>query len=190
MDTGHPPRRTAPVVAVVVLVMAALTAGWQLIDRALNDRQPLPRGAVLELGPDPALLRVADDGWSLSKSRSDAGSSYVLTRAGVEVAAVYVGLTEAAGPGELWAGLRRVQSVADGGSRLGAPRAIVARSGARGRTGTLTRDGRTGTATLWLPPGGGYAVEITVLARPDAGAGAVRAATALAHSVSFPRQGP
>ncbi|MEV7422326.1 hypothetical protein [Streptomyces sp. NPDC091212] len=188
---GHPPRRVLPLVVGVLFVMAALTAGWPLIDRALSDRERLPGGALLELGPSSgtAVLRVVGEGWSLSKSQSDPNSSYALSRDGVDVVAGYVDLTTTeAGAERLWTGLRRVQSVADAGSRLGEPHPVTSAEGARGSTGTLTRSGRTGTATVWLPPGEAYAVEITVLAKPRAGAGVVEEAMALVHSVSFPQE--
>ncbi|MFJ1647887.1 hypothetical protein [Streptomyces sp. NPDC088258] len=187
---GHPPRQVLPLVAGVLFVMAALTVGWTLIDRALSDRERLPDGALLELGPasGAAVLRVVGEGWSLGKSQSDPSSSYALSRDGVDVAAGYVDLaTTEAGVESLWTGLRRVQSVADPHSSLGAPRPVTSAEGARGSTGTLTRDGRKGTATVWLSPGEAYAVEVTVLAKPGAAAGVIAEAMALVHSVSFPQ---
>ncbi|MFC9432111.1 hypothetical protein [Streptomyces sp. NPDC056987] len=172
----------------VLLVVAALTAGWPLIDAALGDRERVAAGTALELGPDgdAAVLRVVGHGWGLSKSSSDPDTAYALSRDGVGLAARYIGLTEAGDPGELWNGLRKVQSVADSGSRLGAARPLTGARGAIGRSGRLTGGGRTGSATLWLPPGRGYAVEIIVLARPGAAPGAVADATAMARGLTFP----
>ncbi|MEV7682028.1 hypothetical protein AB0O64_26280 [Streptomyces sp. NPDC088341] len=193
--TRRQPRRLARprhwAVLAVLLVMAALTAGWPLIDRAIADGEPVPAGAVLELGPDGsmALLRVAGTGWELSKSRSDPGSSYALSRDGVDLVAGYVDLSSGRGDaGQLWTGLRKVVSVADGAARLGGPRPVTSAAGARGLTGPLTRPGRVGTATVWVPPGEDYAVEITVLARSGTAPGTVADATAVAHSVAFPRE--
>ncbi|MFJ1750757.1 hypothetical protein ACIOJD_31640 [Streptomyces sp. NPDC088116] len=197
-DVGswRPPRRPeraarAPVLGVLTL-MAALTAGWPLIDRALNDHEPVRNGAVLQLGPDDdiALLRVVGEGWELSKSASDPDTAYTLSRDGVDVVAGYVDLSGGGEAGELWSGLRKVQSVADGDSRLGGPRPVTGTRGAEGRTGTLTRDGRTGTATLWLPPDRSYAVEVTVLAKPRTGPRARADAAAMARGVSFPQGAP
>ncbi|RDG38399.1 hypothetical protein DVH02_09355 [Streptomyces corynorhini] len=171
--------------------MAVLTGGWPLIDRALSDRERLPGGALLELGPasGTAVLRVVGEGWSLSKAQSDPSFSYALSRDGVDVVAGYVDLTTTeAGAGRLWTGLRRVQSVADADSRLGAPHSATSAGGARGSTGTLTRGGRTGTATVWLRPDETCAVEITVLAKPGAGADAMAEAMALVRGVSFPQE--
>ncbi|MGW2510132.1 hypothetical protein ACWC0A_12000 [Streptomyces scopuliridis] len=195
-DIRRPPRRTSrrarSSVIGVLLVMAALTAGWPLIDRALNDHERVPDGTLLELGPDDniAVLRVTGSGWALSKSASDPDTMYVLTRDGVDLVAGYVALTAAGRAGELWAGLRKVQSVADESTRLGAPHSVTSAGGAQGETGTLTRGGRTGTATVWLPPDLSYAVEITVLARPDADPRAAADAAAMVRSVAFPREAP
>lgn len=192
----RPPRRSnraarAPVLGVLAL-MAALTAGWPLIDRTLNDHEPVRNGAVLELGPDDdiALLRVVGEGWALSKSASDPHSAYAFSRDGADVVVGYVDLSGGGEAGELWSGLRRVQSVADGDSRLGGPRPVTGTRGAKGRTGTLTRDGRTGTATLWLPPDRSYAVEVTVLAKPGTDPRVRADAMAMARGVSFPQGMP
>ncbi|MEU3186200.1 hypothetical protein ABZ707_18645 [Streptomyces sp. NPDC006923] len=185
-----PPRsfRSArwPVVG-VLLVMAALTAGWPLIDRTLDNGEGLRDGTILELGPgdDIATLRVVGTGWTLSKSSSDPDSAYTLSRNGVELVADYVDFPGTGGVEELWTGLRKVQSVADGDSRLGSPRAVISAGGAVGRTGALIRDGRAGTATVWLSPGRSYAVEVIVLAEPRTGQGPLADATATARSVSF-----
>ncbi|MFE3830824.1 hypothetical protein [Streptomyces sp. NPDC059092] len=191
-DPPHAGRsRARPRLAVlgVLLVVAAPTAGWPLIDGVLGDRERVAAGTVLELGPDDevAVLRVTGRGWALSKSSSDPAMAYALSRDGVDLAARYVPLTGAADPAALWSGLRKVQSVADSGSRLGAGRRIAGARGAIGRSGSLTGGGRAGTATVWLPPGRGYAVEIVVLARPGASPGAVADATAMARGLTFPR---
>ncbi|MFI5756890.1 hypothetical protein [Streptomyces sp. NPDC051569] len=188
----RPPRRSARTarwaVIGVLLVMAALTAGWPLIDQAVGDGESLPAGAVLELGPDDdtATLRVTGAGWVLSRSGSDPRARYALHRGGVDLAATYVALPATTDAARLWAGLRAVQSVADGGSRLGGPRRVTSAGGADGETGTLTRDGRAGSATVWPAPGGGYVVEVTVLATKEAGGRALADAAAVARSVTFP----
>ncbi|MFJ8001778.1 hypothetical protein ACIQ7D_32540 [Streptomyces sp. NPDC096310] len=176
----------------VLLVVVALTAGWPLIDGALGDRERVAAGTALVLGPDDeiAVLRVTGHGWTLSKSSSDPDMAYALSRDGVDLAARYVPLTGAGDPGALWGGLRKVQSVADSGSRLGAGRRLTGARGAIGRSGSLTGGGRVGSATVWLPPGLGYAVEIIVLARPGAAPGAVADATAMARGLTFPQGAP
>ncbi|MFE4370799.1 hypothetical protein ACFRMN_21640 [Streptomyces sp. NPDC056835] len=195
-DIRRPPRRTSrrarSSVIVVLVVMAALTAGWPLIGRALNDHERVPDGTLLELGPDDniAVLRVTGAGWALSKSESDPDSMYVLTRDGVDLVAGYVALTMPGEADELWAGLRKIQSVADENTRLGAPHTVTSAGGAQGVAGTLTRGGRTGTATVWLPPDLSYAVEITVLAGPGADPRASADAAAMVRSVAFPREAP
>ncbi|MER8070410.1 hypothetical protein ABTZ59_19190 [Streptomyces sp. NPDC094034] len=195
-DIRRPSRRTSrrarSSVIGVLLVMAALTAGWPLIGRALNDHERLPDGTLLELGPDDdiAVLRVTGAGWALSKAESDPDSMYVLTRDGVDLVAGYVALTAPREVEELWEGLRKVQSVGDENARLGAPRPVTSAGGAAGETGTLTRGGRTGTASVWLAPDKSYAVEITVLAGPDAEPRVSADAAATVRSIAFPREAP
>jgi hypothetical protein len=175
-------------VAAIVLVMAALTVGWPLIDRTLDDNESVPDGAVLQLGPgnDTAALHVVGEDWLLSKSASDPDMSYDLFRGGVDVVADYVDLIGPSDAEQLWSGLRKVQSVVDSDSRLGAPRLVSSTAGAKGVTGALSRDDLTGTATVWVSPGGDYAVAITVLAGPDADPGASAEGRALVRSVAFP----
>jgi hypothetical protein len=174
---------------VVLLVMAALTAGWPLIDRAVADGDPLRDGSVLRLGPgdSTATLRVTGGPWELNASDSNPDSDLTLSSGGVDVDADYVGLAERANAAELWSGLRRVQSVADENSRLGVPRPVRSTGGARGLRGTLSRDGRTGTATVWVAPGGDYAVSVSVLAVPGVADRSLLEGMALANSVTFPR---
>ncbi|MFE4061973.1 hypothetical protein ACFXP3_37805 [Streptomyces sp. NPDC059096] len=176
----------------VLLVVVALTAGWTLVDAALDDRERIAAGSALVLGPDDeiALLRVEGHGWALGRSASDPDMAYALSRDGVDLTARYVPLTGTGDPGTLWAGLRKVQSVADSGSRLSAGHPLTGARGAIGRSGSLTGAGRAGSATVWLPPGRGYAVEIVVLARPGAAPGAVADATAMARGLTFPQGAP
>ncbi|MFD5112593.1 hypothetical protein ACFVWX_08990 [Streptomyces sp. NPDC058220] len=186
--TPRPARPTWWAAGGVLLLMAALTVGWPLIDRSLDDGESVRDGALLVLGPgdDVAALRVVGAGWVLSKSVSNPNSQYALSRDGVDLVAGFVDLPGTADAGQLWTGLRKVQSVADSGSRLGSARPVTGTAGAKGLTGALSRDGRTGTADVWLPPVGSYAVEVTVLAEPGTGPRALADAMAVARSVSFP----
>ncbi|MGW2256431.1 hypothetical protein ACWCXE_00895 [Streptomyces sp. NPDC001780] len=187
---GHPPPqgpRDRRRIVAIALGMVTLTAGWPLISLALSDREPVRQGTVLWLGPgrESAALRIVGDGWQVRKAESDPDVSYALSLDGVDLVARYVALASRTGARRLWAGLGRVQSVADQDSHLGGPRPVTSSGGASGLTGALARDGRAGTATLWLPPGASYAVEVTVLAKPGAGPRARADASATARSVAF-----
>ncbi|QIQ01112.1 hypothetical protein [Streptomyces liangshanensis] len=185
-----PSRSTRWAVAGILLVVLALTVGWSLADGALDDDEPVRDNTELVLGPgdDTLVLRVVGEGWQLSKAGSDTGSGLSLSRDGVDFTASYVAvpLTTTADAGELWPGLRRIQSAVDSDSVLGPPTTATSAGGAPGATGTLRRDGRAGRAAVWVSPGQDYAVEITVLAEPDADPGALSDGLAQSREVAFP----
>lgn len=172
----------------VLLVVVGLTAGWPLIDQALDDDESLRAGSTLVLGPgdDTLTLRVVGEGWLLSKAGSDPDRAYALSRDGVDFVASYVAPAGTADPVPLYGGLRRIRSAVDSGSRLGPPTALTGAGGAQGESGTLTEGGRTGTGTVWVAPGRDYAVQITVLAEPDAAPDALSDGLAQARRVTFP----
>ncbi|MFE9248952.1 hypothetical protein [Streptomyces sp. NPDC007088] len=183
-------RRTAAFLA--FSTVAALTAGWPLVARAVPDGEGLGAGQVLRLGPistQRVSLRVTGVGWRLSRDRSDTGTDFVLTRDGIRLRASRVGLTRPQDADRLWTGLRQVLRASDGGARLGAPRVVRTDTGRAGQTGSVSEGGRSGRAFAFASPARDYGLQVVVLGEPGADAGALREGYALARTAVFAREG-
>ena len=172
----------------IVVIMVVLTAGWPLVNASISDRQRLAASGTLAIGPsrkDSARITVGD-GWSLRKSQSDPQQDYELYYGGVDLSVRYVTLIGRLRPGKLWSGLGHIVRISSSSARLGVPSPIENSQGLRGITGTFTRSGRAGLATVFPGPGGTFAIEMTTLARPGARAADRAAAQLVVRSIMFP----
>ncbi len=173
---------------VIVVIMAVLTAGCPLVNASISDRQRLAAGGTLVIGlsrKDSARITVGE-GWSLRKSQSDPRQDYELYYGGVNLSVRYVTLIGRSQPGKLWSGLGHIVRISSSSARLGAPGLIQNSQGLSGITGTFTRSGRAGLATVFPGPGGTFAIEMTTLARPGAPAAERAAAQLVVRSITFP----
>jgi len=191
---GQPPGTPTPRARLrwlltVVAVMALLTAGWPLLNSAVSDNLPLPRGAALRIGPggpNSAVIRVGP-GWSLRPAESNSARGYSLRRGTATVSIAYVSLAERSQAPLLWNGLRTILRIRSPGLRLGSPRAVTTRQGRSGLTGALTSRGTAGAATIFVGPSGTFAIEEIVLApRNPRGVAALAAIRVFVRSLVFP----
>ena len=176
------------VLLVIVVIMAVLTAGALLVNASISDGQNLLAGRTLAIGPsrkDSARITVGQ-GWSLRKSQSDPQQGYELYRGGVNLSVLYVTLIGRLLPEKLWSGLSHIVRIPSSSARLGGPGLIENSQGLKGITGTLTRSGRAGLATVFPDPGGTFVIEMTTLARPGAPAADRAAAQLVVRSIIFP----
>jgi hypothetical protein len=150
---------------VVILVMAALTIGWPLINMAVPNRRALASGTVLSLGPGQGDLArfTVGPGWSMVPSQTDPRLAYLLRRGHVELAISYVALLDRAQTAYLWTGLRQVIEVSNPGLRLGRPFAYKTAQGRRAARGVIIGPNDIGTATVVRNPSGAFAVEMIVI---------------------------
>lgn len=170
---------------VIIVVMAALTLGWPLINMAVPNRSTLTAGTILSLGPsraDMARLKVGP-GWWIVPSQTDPRLDYVLRRGPVELAISYVALLNRVQTAYLWTGLRQVIEVSNPGIRLGRPLAYKTTQGRRGAEGLLVSSADIGTATVVRNPSGTFAVEMVLVGPRRASRANLVAAQQLMESI-------
>jgi hypothetical protein len=184
-ETGRDPAASATQVrlrwlAVVVSVMALLTAGWPLLNSRVSDRQPLAAGSKVTVGPEAASSGTVavGRGWYVQPAESNPTEQYVLRNHAVVLEIRHVALV---GPPHLvgmWAGMRGILSVTNPGVRLGNPVDITVHK-LSAFTGRLSGPRLIGTATLVPDRSRRFAIAMVVLAPPDTS----RALLAAAHRV-------
>lgn len=170
---------------VVVVVMAALTVGWPLVNLAVANRRTLAAGMSLVLGPSQAdLARITvGPGWSMMPSQTDPRLDYALRRGKIDVTISYVAIIDSARTGELWAGLRRVILISNPGVRLGPPSPYRTLQGLSGAQGAITSPEDTGTATVVRSASGTFAIETIIIGPRHASHANLIAAHRIIHSI-------
>ncbi len=193
MRSEHPaaglgPSRRIRALVTVIAVMVALTAGWPLLNLTVSDHQPIAAGETLSVGPDSAhSARFAvGRGWSVRSSDSDPRRSYSLRRGRVDMTVTYVTVPSTSRPALLWSGLLDILRVSNAAYRLGTPGTAPDAHGNKAITGPVSDSGRSGTATILPDPAGGFAIEMIILAPPDASAARRSAAQQVMRSIRFP----
>jgi hypothetical protein len=192
-ETGGPrlarSRRIRELV-LVVAVIAALTAGWPLINLAVSDRQPVPAGRTMSVGPNTAHSAsfTVGPGWSIQSSATNPRLGYVLRHGAEEMSLMYVALAGPAQLPALWSGLRKILRLGDSAARLGKPAPITSARGREGLTGLLTEDGRRGRATIYQAPVGNFAIEMVSLGPRGAPPAGLAAALRVTLSIMFPAE--
>ena len=185
---SHSPRARLRWLLTVVTVMALLTAGWPLVNALVADRQRLPAGASLRVGPsgpNSASVRVGP-GWIERPAETDPRQGYLLRRGAVAISIDYESLTGRYRAAGVWAGLRRVFRVSNPGVSLGRPAAVTSGQGRTGLSASATSARRTGAATVFVGPSGTYAIEMVVLAPVSWRPVAAAASLLLIRSLRFP----
>lgn len=160
--TRHRLRR----LAVVVAVMALLTAGWPLVNAMVADRQPLAGGSKLIIGSgtrNSAVVTVGR-GWSVLPEESNPVQGYLLRRGPVELSILHVDLVNSSQVARLWSGVRRILLVSSPSARLGAPVFFRTARGLPGLSGAITTARKVGTATIVPGPSRQFAIVMLVLA--------------------------
>lgn len=178
--------RAGLAVAAVAAVITLVTAGWPAASLAFADRQRLPAGTVLVIGPDPARSAhlTVGRGWALLKAESDQAQLESLRMGAVEMTVTYVSLLGRGQAGNLWPGLRRIIRAGHPGSRLGPPRPISTAEGAEEEDdGSLTGAGLAGQAEVLADPRRDFAIEVTLLAPQGADAAGMRAAARMVKTL-------
>lgn len=150
---------------VVLVVMAALTIGWPLINIAVSNRRMLAAGTMLHLGSGEAELAhfTVGRGWSLVPSETNPRLDYSLRLGRVDLTISYVAVIDNAPNAELWAGLGQVIRISNPGVNLGPPSVYKTAQGLTGDEGKLTSSRQTGTATIVRSASGTWAVEMILL---------------------------
>jgi hypothetical protein len=170
-ETGRSPARAATRVrlrwlAIVVAVMAVLTAGWPLLNTAVANRQPLASGARVTVGPGSASSGTVTvgRGWYVQPEGSNPALQYILRKGAVVIYVRHVSLVNRHQLPSMWRGMRQVLSVTEPGSSLGAPETTTTIHGLRGITGTVSDARLVGAATIVPGPSREFAIAMVVLA--------------------------
>lgn len=174
--------------AIVVAIMALLTAGWPLLNSAIANRQPLPSGARITIGSGPAnsgTLTVGR-GWYVQPAQTNPTQEYVLRNDAVELDIRHLSLVDRDQVAFIWRGMRQVLSVIDPGFGLGEPVRYTTVHGLPGITGAVFGPALTGTVTIVPGPSREFAIGMVVLAPRGASRAVLAAAHRIVISLMFP----
>jgi hypothetical protein len=173
---------------IVMALMAALTAGWPLLNMAVPDRNAMAAGTRISVGTGPAnsARLTMGPGWALAPSQSDPRYGYALDRGQVRLFVIHVTLTSGTNMGQLWTGLQDILAVSHPGLRLGKPGPVVSAHGSKGIAGTVADGSLSGNATIFSAPSRKFAIEMLLLAPRLTGHANLAAAQAVVRSVLFP----
>jgi hypothetical protein len=167
--------------AIVVAIMALLTAGWPLLNSAVANQHPLAAGSRLTVGTSPSSAVVTlGPGWSMLSAQSNPMQGYVLQRGSLELSITHLALVNRGKAPQLWQGLREILSLSNPGSRLSRPAIITTSQGVHAITGVVTTPRLIGTATIFPGPSGNFGIAMVALG-PRRLSPAIRAA---AHRVT------
>jgi hypothetical protein len=176
--------------AVVVAIMALLTAGWPLLNSAVANRQPLAAGSRLTIGTSPASSAVitVGRGWYIQPAQSNPRQEYVLRKDGLLLAITHISLVDRSQVPRIWQGMRQILAVTNPGSELSKPVTIGTAHRLRAFTGAVTGRRLVGTITVFTGPSREFAIVLLVLASPRASPALRAAALRVIISLKFTAQ--
>lgn len=182
------PRSNWVPLGVAAAVIAVLTGGWTLLNASLPRTEDLAAGQNITLGSGQGYEASMsfDDGWELDTGSSTQGERYVFSKGPVNLRVSVVTPPVRATATELWEGMRDIVRVGDATAALGEPEPVTSEGGAEGLTGDLHIRQNTGTAAVFLSPGGDFAVETQAFSS-DATPTEVADAEELVQSIRFSR---
>lgn len=150
--------------AVIIAVMAVLTAGWPLLSRVVSDHQRLAANTRLSLGPsrhNSATVTVGP-GWTMQSGETNPRLIYHLDRGLVHLSIAYATLINNHQVGDLWTGLREVVRINHPGATLSNPVQIRTLHGSAGDVGVVRARNLVGTASVFAGPSRRFAIEMVV----------------------------
>lgn len=179
--------------AIVVAIMALLTAGWPLLNSAVANRQALASGARVTIGPSRGSSGTVTvgAGWYIQPAQSNPALEYVLRKGAIVLDIRHVSLIESS-PADsnevsmMWRGMRQILAVTDPGSSLGRPINIMTIHGIVAITGAIAGPGLIGTATIVPGPSRDFAIAMVALAPRRTSLALRAAARRVVLSLMFP----
>ena len=191
-ETGRRPAASTTKVrlrwlAIVVAIMALLTAGWPLLNSVASDRQPLAAGSKVTVGPGSASSGTVTvgPGWSVRPTQSDPTQQYVLRNGAVVLVIRHVALIGHSQSAGMWAGMREILSITNPGLRLGRPVNITTAHKLAAITGRILGQRLIGMATIVPGPSSEFAIAMVVLAPPRTSQAVIAAAHRIMASLMF-----
>jgi hypothetical protein len=173
---------------IVIAIMAVLTAGWPLLNRAVTDRQRLAANSRLVVGPsekNSATVTVGP-GWQLRAGETNPRLMYLLQRGPAMMTIAYASLVNNRQVSDLWAGMREVVEFHHPGATLSGPLPIRSVHGATGEFGRIKGLDMVGTAAVFAGPSHRYAVEMLIVIPRGSPQRNLLAARRIMLSVLFP----
>jgi hypothetical protein len=174
--------------AVIIAVMAVLTAGWPLLNRVVSDHHRLAANSKLSLGPSrrSAAVVTVGPGWVLRSGESNPRLVYQLERGAVHLSITYATLINDRQLDHLWSGLRAVVEVNHPGATLSTPVEIRTQHGTEGDFGLVRAPDLVGTASVFAGPSRRFAIEMVVEAPKRSALLNLLAAQRIMRSLVFP----
>jgi len=185
-------RRRLHLLAIVIGVMALLTAGWPLLNLAISDHRSVAANSSLTVGVShhSSGTMTLGPGWTMLSAQSDPQDTYSLVRGPTEMVLDYVPLIDPDQIPHLWNGLRRIQQFEHPGSTLSAPVPITSGRGYEGQAGVLGDGNLIGSAAIFPSPSGKFAIEMTVLSTPGSGQQVLATIARSISTLRFPPEMP
>jgi hypothetical protein len=173
---------------IIIAVMALLTAGWPLLNRAVANHQRLAAGSKLVVGPgkkNSAVVTVGP-GWLLQPGETNPRLVYLLQRGPATLTIAYASLVNNRQVDDLWAGMRQVVALRHPGATLSPPLPIRTVHGYEGDFGLVQAPRMVGTAAVFAGPSRRYAVEMLMVIPRGTPRLSLLAAQRIMRSVLFP----
>src|SRR5580693_8604659 len=174
--------------AVIIAVMAVLTAGWPLLNRVVSDHRRLAPNTKLAIGPSHANSAVVTvgPGWTMRPGETNPRLVYLLSRGKVSLSIAYATLVSSRQVDDLWAGLREVVQISHPGATVSAPIRVRTTHGYAGDVGLVKAPGLAGTASVFAGPSRKYAIEMIISAPASSTRLNLVAAQRVMRSLIFP----
>lgn len=173
--------------AIIISVMAVLTAGWPLLNRVVADDSRLAAHSKLVIGPghkNSAVVTVGP-GWLLRPGETNPRLVYLLQRGPAIMTIAYATLVNNRQIDDLWAGMRQVARIRQPGATLSGPVAIRSIHGSEGDFGLVRAPGLVGTAAVFAGPSRQFAIEMMIVAPKGTARANLVAAQRIIRSVLF-----
>lgn len=178
--------------AIVVAIMALLTAGWPLLNSAVADRQPLPAGAKVTVGSGRASSGTVTvgPGWYVKPEQSNPALEYVLSNGGIVIDIRDVAFVNSRQLPLMWRGMRQILSVTHPGYGLSQLIRTTTIHGMQAFTGAVSGPLLAGTVIIVPGPSREFAIAMVVLAPHRASAVLRAAARRVVLSLMFAVSSP
>jgi hypothetical protein len=173
--------------AVVVAIMALLTAGWPLLNSIVSDRQPLAAGSKVTVGAGSTSSGTVTvgQGWYVEPAESNPTQQYELRNGAVVFDIRHVALIGHSQLGGMWVGIREILSVLNPGLRVGKPVDITTAHKFAAVTGRIFSPRLVGMATLVPGPSKEFGIAMVVLAPPRTSRALLADARRIMASLAF-----
>jgi hypothetical protein len=178
--------------AIVVAIMALLTAGWPLLNSAVANRQPLPAGAKVTVGSGRASSGTVTvgPGWYVQPEQSNSALESVLSNGGIVIDIRHVAFVNSRQLRFMWRGMRQILSVTHPGYGLSQLVRTTTVHGMQAFTCAVSGPRLAGMVTIVPGPSREFAIAMVVLAphraSPALRAAARRVVLSLMFAVSSP----